>query len=90
MGRIMKLTDLLKRALTETIVDIGQLSDTDRHELKSLVKKGILDKGKGGPYPTIKTVYACHGFDFAADREAHYRKFLMWHALDVARRVVQK
>lgn len=82
------LTTIVKRALVETVTDIGQLTTQEKRELARAVKAGYLSKGKGGPYPVLKTVYAHPGFDFAADREYHYRQFLVWHALDVARGVV--
>ena len=86
----MQFTPIIKRALTETVVSIGQLTHAEQLELNRAVRHGILDKGKGGPFPAIKTVYACHGFDFVADREHYYREFCMWHALDVARGVVSQ
>src|ERR1700692_1265581 len=63
------LTEIVKRALTQTVCDIGQLSDVENRQLERAVKLGLLDKGKAGPYPAIKTVYACHGFNFEAARE---------------------
>jgi hypothetical protein len=64
-------TEIVRRAMAETVVDIGQLSKTERKELGAAIKAGILVKGKGGPYPVVKTVYASIGFDFLADREMH-------------------
>lgn len=78
------LPDLVKRALTETICSIGQLSDADKRLLDRYVKKGWLAKGHGGPFPCIKTVYAHPGFDFIADRERHYQEFCYWSAIDRA------
>jgi hypothetical protein len=63
------LTDKVKEALVKPIVSIGQLSDKDVRELNLAVKYGILDKGTGGPYPKLKTVYAHAGFDFQKNRQ---------------------
>jgi hypothetical protein len=64
------ITPLILRAIQKPIACIGQFSDAERRELDRAVKKGWLSKGKGGPFPIIKTVYAHPGFDFAADRQA--------------------
>lgn len=84
------ITPTVKRALLETVTDIGQLTAQEKRELTRAVKAGYLSKGKGGPYPIVKTVYAGPGFDFAADRAYHYRQFLFCHALAVARGVVSR
>jgi hypothetical protein len=63
------LPDIVKRALVETVVDIGQLSRSDLYQLNKYVKRGWLSKGRGGPFPNLKTVYAHPGFDFTGDRE---------------------
>ena len=63
------IPDIVKRALLETITDIGQLNDTDKKILNKYVTLGYLDKGKGGPFPKVKTVYAHKGFDFNKQRE---------------------
>lgn len=62
------LSEIVKRALVETVTDIGQLTPVNKRELERAVRRGYLSKGRGGPYPAIKTVYALPGFDFAADR----------------------
>ena len=67
--KIIELSIIVKRAYTETVTDIGQLSKQERNSLKRAVKHGTLISGKGGPFPILKTVYAKPGFDFAADRE---------------------
>lgn len=82
------MTDIVKRAMVYTVTDIGQLTETERRELKNAVKRGWLSNGKGGAFPIAKTVYAHPGFDFAADRAHYVREFQMWHALDVARGVI--
>jgi hypothetical protein len=61
-------TPIVVRAIKETVTDIGGRSHQELLELNYAVKHGILAKGKGGPYPILKTVYARPGFDFAADR----------------------
>lgn len=58
----------VNRALQEPLVDIGHIDKEDLKELKYAVNINLLDKGKGGGYPVIKTVYAKKGFDFEADR----------------------
>jgi hypothetical protein len=60
---------IVRRALTETVCDIGQLSAADKRTLNSYIKRGYLAKGKGGPFPRLKTIYAVSTFDFSADRE---------------------
>ena len=62
------LPDIIIRALRHTVTDIGQLTADEKKALNKYTKLGILDKGKGGPFPTPKTVYAIPGFDFATDR----------------------
>lgn len=62
------LTDIVKRALIESVIDIGQLTHQELLQLNRSVRHGVLDKAKGGPFPILKTVYARPGFDFAADR----------------------
>ncbi len=78
------LTPIVKRALVETVTDIGQLTPAQLRELNDAVDAGYLAKGKGGPYPKSKIVYAHPGFDFAAEREFYRRQFLVWQALDLA------
>lgn len=57
--------------MTQTVTDIGHLSAQEKRTLATYVKHGYLSKGKGGPFPMIKTVYAVPGFNFAAHRQAH-------------------
>jgi hypothetical protein len=64
------LHPIIKRALLETVVNTGQLTSQEERELNKAVRKGWLSKGKGGPWPILKTVWARPGFDFAADRAA--------------------
>lgn len=70
-GNTGELPAIVKRALVKTVTDIGQLSSSDRAILNRYVKRGLLSKGKAGPFPVLKTVYACPGFDFAASRERY-------------------
>lgn len=77
-----ELPQIVKRALTETVVNIGQLSDGEIGTLNKYVKRGWLSKGKGGPFPAIKTVYAHPGFDFAADREFYVQRAMRLAELD--------
>lgn len=59
---------LMKWALTETITSIGQLSKEEIRFLEKAVKRGWLEKAKGGEFPALKTVYARPGFDFRKQR----------------------
>lgn len=84
------LTEIVKYAMVNTVVNIGQLTPQQKRELEAAVKKGYLSKGKGGPFPAIKTVYAHPGFDFVADREYYYQEFLQLTALDDQMREARK
>ncbi len=84
------LAPIVKRALVDTVNDIGQLSTQEKRELARAVKAGYLSKGKGGPFPKAKTVYARSGFDFAAGRAYRYRQFQLCHALAVARGIFSR
>lgn len=64
-----ELPEIVRRAMVETVTDIGQLSKSELYQLNKYVKRGWLSKGKGGPFPRLKTVYACPTFDFDADRQ---------------------
>lgn len=66
-----ELPEIVKRALVETVTDIGQLSKSDKYQLNKYVKRGWLSRGQGGPFPKLKAVYAHPGFDFAVDRQRH-------------------
>lgn len=79
------LPEIVKRALVETVVDIGQLSDAEKYQLNKHVKKGWLSKGQAGPFPKLKTVYACPGFDFVASRERYVAHAMMLAELDAVR-----
>jgi hypothetical protein len=79
------LTPIVIRALTETVTDIGQLSRIELRELAYAVKYGVLAKGKGGPYPILKMVYAPSGFDFVVDRESQIADLRRAHMRDLAR-----
>lgn len=74
--------ELIHQALTRTITNIGQLTPSQIRTLDGFVKKGWLSKGKGGPFPAIKTVYAYPGFDFANDRQRHIDHAMFLAALD--------
>lgn len=50
----MSLDPIIKRALLDTITDIGQLTPAEKRTLNRAVKRGWLAKGKGGPYPDPK------------------------------------
>ena len=76
------LPEIVKRALVEPICDIGQLTAKDKYTLNKYVKKGYLSKGRGGPFPKIKTLYARPDFDFAADRNYEINQALALHELE--------
>jgi hypothetical protein len=59
---------IVKRAIVDTVTDIGQLSKDEIKKLNKYVKLGYLSKGKGGWFPAIKTVWACPNFDFEKQR----------------------
>lgn len=73
---------IVRRALVDTITDIGQLTPKEKRTLNRAVKRGTLAKGKGGPFPILKTVYAFPGFDFAAARAQHIAEMKLLHAVD--------
>ena len=79
------ITPIVKRALLEPVTAIGQLTAQEKRELTRAVNAGYLSKGRGGPFPLVKTVYAHPGFDFAADRAYQYRQFQLCQALAAAR-----
>ena len=62
------LPEIGARALKQTVTDIGQLTKKEIQDLEIYVRKGILEKGQGGPYPKLKNVYALKGFDFQSHR----------------------
>uniref|UniRef100_A0A6M3LPT2 Uncharacterized protein n=1 Tax=viral metagenome TaxID=1070528 RepID=A0A6M3LPT2_9ZZZZ len=60
---------IVKRAMLHPITDIGQLTIQDKKHLQKYVKMGVLIKGKGGPFPKLKTVYALIGHDIELRRK---------------------
>jgi hypothetical protein len=75
------ITPIVARALAETVLNVGQLSHTETLELKRAVRHGVLVKGRGGPYPNLKTVFAAPGYDFAAEREKEIAFSMLLHTL---------
>ena len=67
---------IVKRAMLDTVTDIGQLTAQELNQLTQAVRKGYIAKGRGGPYPALKTVYALPGFDFAENRR-QWIEFMM-------------
>lgn len=65
------IPEIVKRAMVETVVDIGQLSSSEKYQLNQAVKRGWLSRGKGGPFPMLKTVYAVPTFDHEASRRRY-------------------
>lgn len=76
------ITEIVKRAMFQTVTNIGQLSDKEVRELNRAVKAGLLQKGKGGPFPILKTVYAVPSFDIAADRQREINRMRLCQLLD--------
>jgi hypothetical protein len=68
MKKNSDIPEIVKRAMTESVTDIGQLTTRDKYQLNKFVKRGALVKGLGGQYPNPKTVYAIAGFNIAEDR----------------------
>lgn len=66
--------EIIQQVMCCPITNIGQLSTENVKILNLYVKKGILSKGKGGGYPTLKTVYAYPEFDFNLDRKIQLEK----------------
>lgn len=77
-----QLPEIVKRALVETVTNVGQLSPQEQRALNAYVKRGWLSKGQGGPFPRLKTVYAHPGYDFAAWRERYVKHAMALAALD--------
>jgi hypothetical protein len=82
-----ELPEIIKRALVETVTDIGQLSKAELYQLNKYVKRGWLSKGKGGPFPMLKTVYACPGFDFKASRDRYIEQAIAAYEIEKRLRV---
>ena len=72
----MSLPAIVERALTETVTDLGQLSKAERAALRLYVRRGCLARGQGGPYPSLKTVYAVPGYDFVGERRRMIQRML--------------
>lgn len=83
------MTEIVKRALTQTVTALGQLTHQQKLELERAVRNGVLVKAKGGPFPILKTVYARPGFDFAADRAESIAELRRAHMIDLARGTAQ-
>lgn len=81
-SRGLTIQDRINQALTDTLPDIGQLDKPTLAALNKLVKQGYLSKGRGGPFPMLKTVYAVSGFDFDADREFHIAEAMRLSEMD--------
>jgi hypothetical protein len=67
-------SEIVKKAMTETVTDIGQLSKQETKDLEYFVRKGVLIKGKGGCFPKVKTVYAIKGYDIVGERKKALNK----------------
>ncbi len=80
------LSEIVKRALVETVTDIGQLTPVDKRELERAVKQGYLSKGRGGGFPMEKTVYAFPGYDFAGERRLIVRQMMALAHIDAVTR----
>ena len=64
-----EIPEIVKRAMVCTITDIGQLDKEEKRQLGKYVKVNVLIKGKGGPYPKLKTVYAIKGYNINKARK---------------------
>lgn len=73
---------IIRRALLETVTDIGQLSASEVKELNRAVKQGYLSKGKGGCFPRLKTVYAYPAYDFVGERNRYVNHMMALAYLD--------
>lgn len=82
MSMSYELPEIVKRAMVHTVTDIGQLSKPELYQLNKYVKKGWLSKGKGGPFPMIKTVYAHRGYDFDLWRQRYVDHIIRLSELD--------
>ena len=71
------LPNIVRRALLETVTDIGQLSKQEKRVLGKYTKRGWLIKGRGGPFPKLKTVYAFPGYAFADERKREIREMFI-------------
>ena len=72
----MSLPAIVQRALTEPVTDVGQLTRAERVALRGYVRRGYLTRGQGGPYPSLKTVYAVPGYDFVGERRRMIQRML--------------
>ena len=77
-----ELPEIVRRAMIETVTDIGQLTRSDLYMLNKYVKKGWLSKGKAGPFPRLKTVYAHPSFDFTASRERYVEEAMRMYQVE--------
>lgn len=71
-----ELPAIIHSAMVETVTNIGQLTKSELYQLNKYVKRGWLSKGKGGPFPMLKTVYAHPGYDFAGHRRAYVEEVM--------------
>ena len=62
------LPKIVQRAILDTVTNLGQLSEDDVKTLDKYTRRGWLSKGRGGPFPKPKTVWAHPGYDFATAR----------------------
>ena len=60
---------IVKMARKSGITSIGQIKPDEQKALDSAVKRGLLKKGQGGPYPAPKTVYAHPDADIEGTRQ---------------------
>lgn len=74
----------VQQAENTTVVSIGQLTPDDVKALNKAVKAGVLEKGKGGGFGIIKTVYGKPGTDFAGERNTAINKLKAIGSLEQA------
>ena len=72
-------SSIVRRVIEEgPLTDIGQLSKAEKKELEKAVKKGLLKKGKGGPYPSLKTVYCVPVYNITEERKRWIEEIMSW------------
>jgi len=76
MKTLNTIPEVVKVAMVSTVTDLGQLSKQQLRDLNKFVAAGVLIKGKGGPFPKEKTVYALVGHDIKANRERMVKAIL--------------
>ena len=69
---------VFQRAYDQPLANIGQLSDSEKHALRDAVNRGVLEKSKGGPFPTPKDVYHRPGYNVAEARRLEFARMQLY------------